>query len=85
MKGDSLKGSAHTPMYNPNVLPLSNTFFKYCLKQKKKILQEKFYLFKKKLSSKLKIIPELTKFITELFLLISCSPRKKKTNKPLND
>ena len=24
MKWDSLYGSAHTPMYNPNILPLNN-------------------------------------------------------------
>ena len=24
MKRDSLEGSAHTPMYNPNILPLRN-------------------------------------------------------------
>ena len=28
-EGDSLKGSAHTPMYNPNILPLSRNFQKY--------------------------------------------------------
>ena len=26
MKGDSLEGSAHTPMYNPNLLPLNWPF-----------------------------------------------------------
>ena len=25
-EGDSLEGSAHTPMYNPNILPLTGTF-----------------------------------------------------------
>ena len=28
MKGDSLEGSAHTPKYNPHILPLI-TYFRY--------------------------------------------------------
>ena len=30
MKRDSLEGSAHTPMYNPNILPLREQFFYPC-------------------------------------------------------
>ena len=26
MKGDSLEGSAHTPMYNPHIIPLINVY-----------------------------------------------------------
>ena len=31
MKGDSLEGSGHTPMYNPNILPLSKNPIKMSL------------------------------------------------------
>ena len=29
MKGDSLEGSVHTPMYNPNILPLKESMRVY--------------------------------------------------------
>ena len=32
MKGDSLEGSAHTPMYNPHILPLSKKLNSFLLK-----------------------------------------------------
>ena len=51
-----------------NIFDFSKTFFFKFLSSKNLILQATFYLFKKKVSPKLKIITELTKSITEFFI-----------------
>ena len=39
-EGDSLEGSAYTPMYNPYILPLSSTIIEFMNNNKMFVLQK---------------------------------------------